>query len=327
MRFVPDISDSRYPVTQGTRIKAIKMMSKQKVFLEQTKYIHTSTIAGIHIYISKIGFSLSQILMSIKSKKDESMTLFIAIDENLTGGSYEVVFTVHKDRYDEANTLVPLLCLILEEKYGKKIWEWFTDDAKRVVTKYRWDKDVNKVVLIDPDDEGDGLDLDSDDEYTKAICDMMNINEDITGDGFEFDISFIVQEVVTPVNQYGDTGSVKTFRHAFDEDGGAAAEAADNDTDASSNASSMEPTGKGSIPSTPEDSKPAAIDTSPGILDLTTPPPKVSPDEQKQSASVHDDIESTLEKLILTNPTLAQKILSKASPTIHVSPMKGVDEN
>jgi hypothetical protein len=146
------------------------------------------------------------------------MTLFIAIDENLTGGSYEVVFTVHKDRYDEANTLVPLLCLILEEKYGKKIWEWFTDDAKRVVTKYRWDKDVNKVVLIDPDDEGDGLDLDSDDEYTKAICDMMNINEEITGDGFEFDISFIVQEVVTPVNQYGDTGSVKTFRHAFDED-------------------------------------------------------------------------------------------------------------
>jgi hypothetical protein len=42
MRLVPDISDSRFPVTKNTRIKAIKMMAKQKVFQENTKVIHTT---------------------------------------------------------------------------------------------------------------------------------------------------------------------------------------------------------------------------------------------------------------------------------------------
>jgi hypothetical protein len=56
MRFVSDISDSHFPITKNTRIKAIKMMSKQKMLLANTKYIHTCTIAGIHIVIPKIGF-------------------------------------------------------------------------------------------------------------------------------------------------------------------------------------------------------------------------------------------------------------------------------
>jgi hypothetical protein len=51
MRFVPDISDSRFPVTKNTRIKAIKLMAKQKVFQENTKVIHTNTIAGIHVVV------------------------------------------------------------------------------------------------------------------------------------------------------------------------------------------------------------------------------------------------------------------------------------
>ena len=306
MRFVPDISDSRFPVTRGTRIKAIKMMSKQKVFLAQTKYINTSTIVGIHIFIDKIGFSLSQILMSIKSTSDESMGLFISIDENLTGGGYEVIFTVHKDRYDEANALVPLLCILLQAKFGSSIWEWFTDEAKRVLTKYRWDSHLDKVVLIDPDDDEEVLDIDSDDEYTRAICNLMNLDEETTGDGFEFNLDFVVEEVLTPKNQYGDTGSVQTFRDAL------------NDADAD-----LDEFSKPAHPS-PSDGSPSHT---PAAYPSSRPASRVTPDELKHPpSSSANEMAATLEQLILSNPALAQQILAKSSPTA-VSPMQGVDGN
>jgi hypothetical protein len=165
MRFVPDISDPRFPITKNTRIKAIKMMAKQKVFQENTKHIHTSTIAGLHTVVTKIGFSLCQILMAIKSVDDtNTMGLFISIDEKLQDGGYTVVFTAHKDRYDEANALIPLFCIIMEAKYGPLAWECFTDEAKRVLSKYKWDKVEEMVVLIEPEEEEDGLEIENNDE-------------------------------------------------------------------------------------------------------------------------------------------------------------------
>ena len=44
-RFVPDVSDSCFPVTSSTRVKAIKMLAKQKTLLASTKQIHTDAIA------------------------------------------------------------------------------------------------------------------------------------------------------------------------------------------------------------------------------------------------------------------------------------------
>jgi hypothetical protein len=134
-----------------------------------------------------------------------------------------VLFIVHKDRYEEANSLVPLLCIILEAKFGQCVWEWFTDDAKRVLTKCTWNASEERAVLIYPEDGNDGMDLDSDDEYMKSICDMLNIDEGNGGNGFDFDINFVIEEAGRPTNQYGDSGSVKTFRDV-DKDGGAAAE-------------------------------------------------------------------------------------------------------
>ena len=73
-------------------------MSKQKAFLDNTKVIATSTIAGVHTVVSKIGYSLCQILMAIKSKDDPDMGLFISIDEKDSKGAYTTLFMVHKDR-------------------------------------------------------------------------------------------------------------------------------------------------------------------------------------------------------------------------------------
>jgi hypothetical protein len=199
-------------------------MAKQRVFLANTKLISTITIAGSHIAILKIGFTLCQVLMAIKSIDFPGMGLFIAIDENFVEGSYTVLFTVHKDRYKEANSLVPLLCIILEAKFGQCVWEWFTDDARRVLTKYTWNASEERAVLIHPEDDNDGMDLDSDDKYMKSICDMLNIDEESGGNGFDFDINFVIEEAGRPTNQYRDSGSVKTFRDTFDKDEGTAAE-------------------------------------------------------------------------------------------------------
>jgi hypothetical protein len=55
--------------------------------------------------------------------------------------------------------------------------------------------------LIHPEDDKDGMDLESDDEYMKSICDMLNLEEN-GGNGFDFDINFIIEEEARPTNQY-----------------------------------------------------------------------------------------------------------------------------
>jgi hypothetical protein len=47
-----------------------------------------------------------------------------------------------------------------------------------------------------------------------SMCDLHNVNTTVSGDGFEFDLAFVVSEenLNEARNQFGDTGSVKTFR-------------------------------------------------------------------------------------------------------------------
>jgi hypothetical protein len=174
MQFVPDI-----PCNQKQQNQSRQMMAKQRVFLANTKLISTTTIAGIPIAIPRIGFTLCQVLMAIKLIDFPDIGLFISIAENFVEGSYTVLFTVHKDQYDKDNSLVPLLCIILEATFGQCVWEWFTDDAKRVLTKYTWNASEERVVLIHSEDDDDGMDLDSNDDYMKSICDMLNIDEEM----------------------------------------------------------------------------------------------------------------------------------------------------
>jgi hypothetical protein len=326
MRFVPDISDSRFPITKNTRLKAIKMMSKQKMFLANTKYVNTSTIAGIHIVIPKIGFSLCQVLMSIKSQDFPDLGQFISIDEKISDGAWTVIFTVHKDRHNEANALVPLLCIVLQAKYGPLIWEWFTDEAKEILTKYKWDSAQDKVVLIEPEDEFDCLDIDSDDEYMQTICNMMNVDDEAQGvNGFDFDIDFVVADDARPKNQYGDTGSVRTFRSAFQQHEAGSAYESDS-------------TGKDYIDLSIPSLKPAAIQLSPSKPSASPFSLHIPMDSDTQatstlSDSTTKDVESSLEQLMLSNPDLVRKLLAKnpvsdtsmSTSTTAVSPHSGVD--
>jgi hypothetical protein len=322
MRFVPDILDSRFPVTPSTRVKAIKMMAKQRVFQTNIMEITTNTIAGLHMVIPKIGVhSLCQTLMSIKSFADPEMGLFISIDEKAQEGGYVVVFTVHKTRHKEANALVPLLCILLEARFGPCIWEWFTDDAKRVLPKYKWDVATAMVVLIEAEEEDEGMDIiESDDELLQEMCNLLNIDTEQNVNGFEFDINFVIEEAPQSKNQYGDTGSVKTFRDACQDD-----RTADSSEQQAVGDSVTQPTEDDSILDPPTIEK-KLRSPSPDSLTINTDI------ETQATSTLSEDVVASLEQMMLRNPELVKQILGKNSTpdklvdnSAAVSPFEGVD--
>jgi hypothetical protein len=138
MRFVPNIADNRFPTTQGRVRDVVKMVGKQKKIMNEASGSHTDTIGGLHYHVPQIGYTLGQILMSMRSANDPATQLFMAVDKRMWG-TYAVMFTVHKDRKAEANSLIPLLNLVMEATFGARIWEWFTDTAKDASQGYMYD--------------------------------------------------------------------------------------------------------------------------------------------------------------------------------------------
>ena len=311
MRFVPDVADPRFPATPNTRMKAVKMMSKQRAFLDNTKVISTTTIAGVHTVVTNIGYSLCQSLMAIKSRDDAEMGLFISIDEQDSNGSYTTLFTVNKDRFDEASGLIPLFCILYVAKFGESAWEWFTEDAKEVLLKYTWNADAGQVMLIAPDEE-DELDLDSDDEYFTTMADLLNIDTSATScKGFVFDIDYVIEGAAPSKNQFGDDGSVKTFRDAcLDTEDGSVTDSVVDDASA----------GSFEIVDPPKQRSTSPVDL-------------IEADSATQATSTltedtPSDVASSLEQLMLQNPELARQLFLKtklSSTSVAVSPTEGVD--
>jgi hypothetical protein len=148
--------------------------------------------------------------MAVRSTSDAGKGLFIGIDELNVDGDYMTAFTVHVDRYIEAIGLIPLFCIILEAKFGIASRQWFTEESIAVDLKC---KCVVAVPLI-PDDDEPGFDLDSDDEHCSTMMDLLGrIDSSGTAKkGFEFNINYLIDKVAPSKIQFGDSGSVKTFR-------------------------------------------------------------------------------------------------------------------
>ena len=186
--------------------------------------------------------------------------------------------------------------------------------------KCKCDVDGGQVVPLAPEEDDVGIDLDSGDEYCTAMADLLNI--DTSGDakkGFEFDINYLIEEVSPSKNQYGDSGSVKTFRDECIE-----------------------------LPTTDMDEE--DDESISGTLEKTTPRSS-SPDSitiqadnatQATSTLTEDttavDIATSLEQMMLKHPELAQSLWAKNSaflsraPQLNdnsksaaVSPNEGVD--
>jgi hypothetical protein len=216
-KFIPNAADTRFPVTQQRLRDIVKMIGKQKKIMKLAKPLNTDTICGLHYLVPELGYTLCQILMSMRSPKNPEIQLFMAVDERSFGG-YGVTFTVHADRLTEATTLIPLLSVVLEAKFGPRIWNWFTDQAKEASQGYVYDTENGCLKNI-AEDESDVSSIESgEDEFAKQLSEMYNLssgNSTENGDKFDLDLSFMLEDQ-HPKNQYGDSGSVKTFREQDD---------------------------------------------------------------------------------------------------------------
>jgi hypothetical protein len=215
MRFVPNIANNRFPTTQSRVRDVVKMVGKQKKIVNEASGIHTDTICGLHYYVPQIGYTLCQILMSMRSANDPETQLFMVVDERMWS-TYAVTFTVHKDRKAEANSLIPLLNVVMEAKFGARIWEWFTDTAKDASQGYMYDNENGRLKHTD-EDEGDdesSIESEANNEFVQELSETLNISSTMDkgqGDLFDLDLSFMLDDD-NPNNQYGDSCSVKSFR-------------------------------------------------------------------------------------------------------------------
>jgi hypothetical protein len=304
MRFVPNTADNRFPSTQGRVKDVIKMMGKQKKLLKDAKVIYTDTICSLHYYVDQIGYTLCQILMSMRSANEPDMQLFMAVDER-TFGSYAVAFTVHKDRMAEATALIPLLNIVMEAKFGPRIWEWFTDTAKDASQGYVYDQETGRLKNMDEEDDDDESSIESEDnEFVLELSESLNIssakNTGEKGDAFDLDLSFMLDVAENPKNQYGDSGSVKTFKSTCKKP---------IDVDSSDDEDEEEEE---------DDSK----KTTPKEKEKTEGPGEISITSQTQETSTISDSmanpEQAFAKMCLQNPELLMRYL-KGNPEIQAA--------
>jgi hypothetical protein len=123
---------------------ANKLRSKHKRFLKDIITISMSTIKNIHKVINITPHvSLMQVLMSWHSDGFADRNLFISLDEYRDN----INFTYHKDAQEKASNIIPLLSLILEDKYRPRAWKWSHDEARNYTTSFHYDHVTEKFNL------------------------------------------------------------------------------------------------------------------------------------------------------------------------------------
>jgi len=206
MRFIPNILDTRFIVTEKTKMKVKKSVSKQKYFLQKTQSATSYTIIALDYVDPHVGMSLREILMGLRSNKEPEKNLFLNVDVHMYKQTVTLLF--HNDLAQEAMTAIPALPVILEAKFGPRIWAWFSEEAKEHAIGYYWD---SRTGLKSTDDDrlgemlGDwGADWGSDDDDDRSVS-----TASTTGRMEPFRI---VTDS-TGKNQYYDDGSsVGTFK-------------------------------------------------------------------------------------------------------------------
>jgi hypothetical protein len=134
MRFMPNTSDGRQPVTFQTQQNVKILKNKQKCFLDRVTQISSGAIQGLDFHITDLNLTLREDVMNIRSQENPAKPLFLAVNED--NGVSCVTFLYLKRMQEEAFTLVPALTIVLEAHYGDKIWSWFNAVAKEET--YGW---------------------------------------------------------------------------------------------------------------------------------------------------------------------------------------------
>jgi hypothetical protein len=154
MRFIPNILDTRFITTTETKQKVRKAVGKQKKFLASVETAISYSIIGLDYLQPQIKMTLREIVMGMRSFQSPDKNLFINVDEQ--HNSHIVNFVFHQDRTEEAMMVIPALPIVLQAKFGARVWDWFNEEAKIQAEDYFWD---TKKGLQSKEDEALALQL------------------------------------------------------------------------------------------------------------------------------------------------------------------------
>ena len=148
--FMPSTTESRIVQTKARVVNATEMQYQQIAFLDRMVIIlayYMATLDEVVPTKSPLGvtsrISLRQAVMALKSNELPELNLFHSVDHNAFIG--RVFFVCHSKLELEAQAVVPSFALIMETKFGPRVWRWLSHSAKYTIVGYNWTEE-NGVV-------------------------------------------------------------------------------------------------------------------------------------------------------------------------------------
>lgn len=142
MRFIPNVSDSRFIRPPEAKVKARQLRDRQRMFLKSIKSTETSDILQLNRALKTPPYpSLMQVLTTWKSKDYPEENLFAAVEES----AEDVKFFYLEKNEEQAEALIPLLGIILENEFGPSVWSWFTHNCKVTNQSFTYEKETRTV--------------------------------------------------------------------------------------------------------------------------------------------------------------------------------------
>jgi hypothetical protein len=108
----------------------------------------------------------------------------------------------------EAEQVVPLLPLVLEQEYGPRAWGWFNDNAKDFLGGYEYDMEAQRVTLKEED-----INAEVDQHWEQSTGDEYNgeISDEESENAYFIDIGHIILDA-TDRGRILDDESVETMK-------------------------------------------------------------------------------------------------------------------
>jgi hypothetical protein len=143
-QFVTNVMDPYFPKTMNSIKKAKKLRLKQQQFQKDMRSTPTITINNLYFRLPVAPYvTLAEVLMNWRSAKLPSKRLFLQVKQSWD----HTELYYHTDMENEAEQVVPLLSLVLEQEFGPRAWGWFNNNAKDFLGGYEYDKDAHQVTL------------------------------------------------------------------------------------------------------------------------------------------------------------------------------------
>jgi hypothetical protein len=205
-RFVTNVMDPYFPKTTTSIKKAKNLRMKQQQFQKDMRSTPTMTIKNLYYRLTVEPYvTLAQVLMNWRSAKEPGKRLFLHVEQSWD----QTELYYHHSMESEAEQVVPLLPLVLEQEYGPRAWNWFNDNAKDFLGGYEYNMETQQVTLKEED-----INAAVDQEWEQSMGDDYNgeISDDEEGDNeYIIDIGHIILDA-TDRQRILDDESVGTMK-------------------------------------------------------------------------------------------------------------------